>query len=78
MQTKGTLLEGSGSPGTGSGGGALPIPQVVPGVVQTLFQRLTVSGLVLEGQTSGNTIRYVNEGTATSGAAGVAEGWREA
>jgi HK97 family phage major capsid protein len=74
LEMKGTLLEGASSPGAGSGGGLLPIPQVVPGVVQTLFQRLSVADLLMDGQTSGNTLRYVVEGTATSGAAGVAEG----
>ncbi len=73
IDMKGTLLEGAGSPGAGSGGGLLPVPQVVPGVVETLFQQLHVADLVLSGQTSGNTVRYVLEGTATSGAAGVAE-----
>jgi HK97 family phage major capsid protein len=73
LDTKGTLLEGAGSPGAGSGGGLLTVPQVVPGVVQTLFQRLTVADLILDGQATGNTVRYVVEGTATSGAAGVAE-----
>jgi len=73
MDVKGTLLEGAGSPGLGSGGGLLPVPQVVPGVVPTLFQTLHVADLLLEGQTSSNTIRYVVEGTATSGAAGVPE-----
>ena len=38
---KGTLLEGTGSPGTGTGGGLVTVPQVVPGVVQKLFQPLT-------------------------------------
>lgn len=74
VQTKGTLLEGAGSPGAGSGGGLVTTPQVVPGVVGKLFQRLTVADLLASGQTNGNTIRYVVEGTATSGAAGVAEG----
>lgn len=73
LEMKGTLSEGAGSPGAGSGGGMIPVPQVVPGVVETLFQRLTVADLLMDGQTSGNTIRYVVEGTATSGAAGVAE-----
>ena len=41
---------------------------------QTLFQRLTFSDLLMSGQADGNTVRYVVEGTATSGAAGVAEG----
>lgn len=73
LQTKGTLLEGTGAtPGTG-GALANPVPQVVPGVVEKLFQRLTVADLLPSGQTTGNTLRYVVEGTATSGAAGVAE-----
>jgi HK97 family phage major capsid protein len=50
------------------------VPQVVPGQVEKLFQRLTVASLLLEGQASTTTIRYIVEGTATSGAAGVAEG----
>jgi len=73
LQTKGTLLEGSGSPGTGSGGGLLPVPQVVPGVVGKLFQRLTLEDLLLGGQATGNTVRYAVQGTATSGAQGVPE-----
>jgi HK97 family phage major capsid protein len=67
---KGTLLE------TAVGGGlslAAPVPQVVPGVVDKLFQRLTVADLLLSGQATTNSLRYVVEGTATSGAAGVAE-----
>lgn len=73
IDTKGTLLEGVGSPGSGTGGGLITVPQVVPGVVETLFQRLTIADLFLSGQAQGNTVRYVVEGTATSGAAGVAE-----
>ena len=68
---KGTLLE------TAVGGGgplAAPVPQVVPGIVDKLFQRLTVADLLLSGQATTNSLRYVVEGTATSGAAGVAEG----
>jgi len=67
---KGTLLEGAGG-----GGGALAatVPQVVGGVVEKLFQRLTFADLVLSGQASTNSLRYVVEGTATSGAAGVPE-----
>ena len=42
--------------------------------METLFQPLTFADLILSGQASGNTLRYVVEGTATSGAAGVAEG----
>jgi HK97 family phage major capsid protein len=71
LEAKGTLLEGAGG-----GGGALAatVPQVVPGVVDKLFQKLTFADLILSGQASTNSIRYVTEGTATSGAAGVAEG----
>jgi HK97 family phage major capsid protein len=71
LDAKGTLLEGAGG-----GGGALAatVPQVVPGVVDKLFQRLTFADLILSGQASTNSLRYVVEGTATSGAAGVAEG----
>jgi HK97 family phage major capsid protein len=70
LDMKGTLLEG---PGGGGGAIAATVPQVVPGVVDRLFQRLTVADLMLSGQASTNSIRYVVEGTATSGAAGVAE-----
>jgi HK97 family phage major capsid protein len=71
---KGTMLEGSGAPGSGTGGGLLAVPQVVPGVVDKLFQPLTLESLLLSGQASTNTVRYAVEGTALSGAAGVAEG----
>ena len=71
---KGTLLEGAGAPGAGTGGGLVAVPELVPGVVTTLFQRLTVADLLGSGLTSTSTVRYAVEGTATSGAAGVAEG----
>lgn len=64
----GTLFEG------GQGAGLIPVPQVIPGQVETLFQRLTVADLLPTGQASTNSIRYVVEGTATNSAAGVAEG----
>lgn len=73
FSTKGTLLTGAGSPGSGSGGGLLPVPQVVPGVVQKLFARNIFSDLLGSGQVNSNTIRYTVEGTATNSAAGVAE-----
>lgn len=68
--TKGTLLEGPGG-----GGAALGnlVPGVIPGVVDKLFQRLTVADLLLSGQTNTPQLIYAVEGTATSGAAGVAE-----
>jgi HK97 family phage major capsid protein len=74
FQTKGTLLEGAGAPGAGSGGGLLPVPTVVPGVVEKLFQPIQVTDLFATITTYSNTVRYAIEGTATSGAAGVAEG----
>ncbi len=69
MLTKaGTLLE------SGQGAGAVPVPQVVPGLVPTLFQPLGIADIFQQGIATTSSIRYVNEGTATSGAAGVAEG----
>jgi HK97 family phage major capsid protein len=70
MQTKGTLQEGAGG---GGGALAITVPQVVPGVVEKLFQRLTFADLLMEMPVSTASVRYVVEGTATSGAAGVAE-----
>jgi len=46
---------------------------VIDGVVNKLFQPLTFADLLMQGQASVNSLRYVVEGTATSGAAGVAE-----
>ena len=70
---KGTLLEGTGAAGSGTGGGLIPAPQVIPGVVEKLFQPLTLEALMSSGVTNTNTVRYAQEGTATSGAAGVPE-----
>lgn len=70
---KGTMLEGSGSPGSGSAGGLVPVPQLQPGVVEKLFQPLVLEQLLGANLATGNTVRYIMEGTATSGAAGVAE-----
>ena len=66
---KGTLLEAPG----GGGVGLVSTPQVIPGIVDTMFQPLTVENLLQSGQATGPTVRYVVEGTATSGAAGVPE-----
>jgi hypothetical protein len=75
LMTKGTLLEGPGAPGTGTGGGLLPVPDVRPGVVQKLLAPpLGVADLFGQATATTNTVRYVVEGTATSAAAGVAEG----
>jgi HK97 family phage major capsid protein len=74
MQYKGTLLEGAGAPGSGTGGGLIPVPQVAPGIVSKLSQPLYLERLLSSGQALNNTVRFAVEGTATSGAAGVAEG----
>jgi HK97 family phage major capsid protein len=74
LHTKGTLLLGTGAPGMGTGGGLVPVPQVVGGVVETLFQPIAVTDLIPSSQTSVGVVRYINEGTATNAAAGVAEG----
>jgi HK97 family phage major capsid protein len=75
-QAKGTLLEGTGSPGIGTGGGLVPVPDVTPGIVdQLLTSPLGVADLFGQRQVpAGNTVRYTVEGTATSAATGVAEG----
>jgi HK97 family phage major capsid protein len=70
IETKGTLGITAGSGGTALAG---PVPEVIPGVVDKLFQQVRVPDLILQGQTSSSSLRYVVEGTATSGAAGVAE-----
>jgi HK97 family phage major capsid protein len=69
FQTKaGTVLE------SGQGAGFTVTPEVVPGVVSKLFEQIGVADLFAQGQTTAASIRYITEGTATSGAAGVAEG----
>jgi hypothetical protein len=71
---KGTILEGPGAPGTGTGGGFLPAPQIRPGVVEKLLAPpLAVADLFGQALATSNTVRYVVEGTATSAATGVAE-----
>jgi HK97 family phage major capsid protein len=66
---KGTLLEtGAGGPG----GGAVP-PQYEPGIVSKLFEPMGVRDVFGQSNTSVSQVRYVNEGAATSAAAGVAE-----
>jgi HK97 family phage major capsid protein len=71
MQFKGTLGEG----GFTAGGWAfVSTPQVAPGLVDVLFQELTVERNLSAGQATGATVRSIVEGTATSAAAGVLEG----
>lgn len=70
--TKGTLLEGTGaSPGTG---GPLVQPHYTGGVVASNFPQLGLADYFGQATTTSNQVRYSVEGTALSGAAGVAEG----
>lgn len=48
-------------------------PSVTPGILPTLFRRLTVADLIASGTTDSNTVRYLQETTATNAAAAVAE-----
>jgi HK97 family phage major capsid protein len=66
---KGTMLETTVG---GPGGGAVA-PFYAPGIVSRLFEPLGVSDVFGQSTTTASQVRYVNEGTATSGAAGVAE-----
>ena len=69
LNTKaGTVLE------SGQGAGLVPVPEVAPGVVSKLFEEIAVPDLFASATTTSNSVRYINEGTATSAAAGVAEG----
>ena len=74
--TKGTVFEGVGSPGSGSGGGLLPVPQVVPGIVQTCcFSRSRRSADVNRCRDNQHGHGMRNQGTSDKRrAAGVAEG----
>jgi len=68
LQAKGTLLEGAGG-----GGQALVPPAHQPGIVSKLFEPLGIAAVFGSSQTTSREVRYMVEGTATSGAAGVAE-----
>jgi HK97 family phage major capsid protein len=70
MMMKGTLLE---SGAAGPGGGLTP-PMWQPGVVSRLIEYANVADAFGQTQTTSSQVRYVIEQTATSGAAGVAEG----
>jgi len=45
-----------------------------PGIVEKLFERLTVAQLMAQGNTNSNLVRYMKETLATNAAAGVVEG----
>jgi len=64
---KGTMLE----TGVAGPGGGLVAPQYEPAIV--LFEPLGVRDVFGQSQTNASQVRYVVEGTALSGAAGVAE-----
>lgn len=68
-ELKGTLLETTAG---GPGGGLIP-PFYQPGINSKLLEPLGVAAVFGQSQTTGSQVRYVNEGTALSGAAGVAE-----
>ena len=70
LSTKGTLTLTDGG---GPGGGLVP-PHYEAGVVSKLFQPLGVADLFGQSTINASQVRYAVEGTATSGAAGVAEG----
>jgi HK97 family phage major capsid protein len=69
LEMKGTLLQTTAG---GPGGGLVP-PEYQQGVVSKLFEPLVLPNILGQSQTSASQVRYVVEGTATSGAAGVAE-----
>jgi HK97 family phage major capsid protein len=69
MEMKGTLLETTAG---GPGGGLVP-PFYQPGAVTKLFEPVRVRDLLGQSQITASQVRYVLEGTATSGAAGVLE-----
>jgi hypothetical protein len=74
MQYKGTFLRAPGRRAPARAAGLSRSPRWSPGVVGKLFQPLTLEALLSSGQALNNTVRYAVESTATSGAAGVAEG----
>jgi len=67
VDAKATITEAGGGVGT-------VIPNYLPGVVPTLFRRLTVADLLPQGTTSSPQIIYVQETGVTNAAATVAEG----
>lgn len=76
LDTKATLVEGDnifldgGSPGEGA---ALVPLDTRPGVLPTLFERLTVADLFASGTTNSNAINYIIESVATNAAEVVPE-----
>ena len=69
LELKGTLTQTTAG---GPGGGLIP-PHYEQGVVSKLFEPVRVRDILGQSQVSASQVRYVLEGTATSGATGVAE-----
>lgn len=67
------LLSTSGTGGE-TAGGALIERDAQPGILDKLFERLTVADLMAPGSTNSNLVRYMRETLATNAADGVAEG----
>ena len=55
-------------------GGALVMPQYVPGIVPLTFKRLVVADLLAPGTTTSSIVHYMKEKTFTNAANSVAEG----
>lgn len=70
MSFKGTI----GETGGWGGNAFVSTPQVIPGVVDKLWQPLSIERALGSALAAGPTVRYVTQGTATNAAAGVAEG----
>jgi HK97 family phage major capsid protein len=72
IELKTALTEGTaGSPGPGNA--FVATPTVLPGIIQTLFQPLTIEALIPGGSTSSPLLRYLVETAVTNAAATVAE-----
>lgn len=67
IELKATLTE------SGLGSTNVVAPQRLPGILPTLFQKLTIADLIPSGTTSSNLVRYLVESTATNAASTVAE-----
>jgi len=63
-----TLTEGAGS------GGALVVPQLLPGIVPLFFKKVMVGDLLPQGTTTSNALLYLQETTFTNAATPVLEG----
>jgi HK97 family phage major capsid protein len=74
VEIEGKALLSTTGAGADTAGGALITPDYQPGIVDLLFQRLTVAQLMAQGNTGSNLVRYMQETLATNAAAGVLEG----